>query len=298
MLYSDLSEYNTGKLYFALGENGENAITFCESHGLVPVEKVCLSCGANMNKVNVANKKTGLMWRCSRPCRKEESFLKGTFFEGTHCKIDLLIKFIYCWAFEECSVKKIQRDLGFAEHTIVDWRSFVREICALKIMATPVLLGGEGREVQIDESLFARRKYNRGRLVRQQWVFGAIDCISKESIVIPVDKRDESTLLPLIKKYILPGSVIVSDGWSAYLNLNMHGYQHYVVNHSENFVDPLTGFHTNRVENMWMRAKRRNKMECGTKKEMVDEYMFEFMWRCKYGDEPFKNIIEHIKLFY
>ena len=42
------------------------------------------------------------------------------------------------------------------------------------IEATQPVLGGE-RAVEIGETLIARRKYNRGRLVEQQWLFGAIE---------------------------------------------------------------------------------------------------------------------------
>ncbi|KCZ80139.1 hypothetical protein H312_02471, partial [Anncaliia algerae PRA339] len=126
----------------------------------------------------------------------------------------------------------------------------------------------------------------------------AIDCRTKESILVPVERRDANTLIPIILKYIMPRSIIVSDAWPAYLNISNHGYNHFVVNHSENFVDPLTGMYTQRVENMWMRAKQRNKKECGTKKELLEGYLFEFMWREKYNNDPFKNIIDHIRLFY
>ena len=39
----------------------------------------------------------------------------------------------------------------------------------------PSPIGGVGREVQIDESNFTRRKYNRGRVYPNQWFFGGID---------------------------------------------------------------------------------------------------------------------------
>ena len=39
-------------------------------------------------------------------------------------------------------------------------------------MRHPVLIGGPGHTVEIDESLLVRRKYNVGHQVGEQWVFG------------------------------------------------------------------------------------------------------------------------------
>ena len=35
-------------------------------------------------------------------------------------------------------------------------------------------LGGEGEVVEIDESKFGKRKYNKGKRAKGQWVFGGI----------------------------------------------------------------------------------------------------------------------------
>ena len=70
------------------------------------------------------------------------------------------------------------------------------------------------------------------------------------------------------------------------------------VNHQVNFVNPVTGAHTNTVENMRMRAKRRYKRECGTARGMIDIYLIEFMWRMKFGEDPFENIIKNIRGVY
>ncbi|CAF0922011.1 unnamed protein product [Brachionus calyciflorus] len=62
----------------------------------------------------------------------------------------------------------------------------------------------------------------------------------KEVRMFVVEKRDAKTLIPIIQKNVLPGTEIVSDEWSSYKSLNKHGYIHYTVNHSENFVNPKT----------------------------------------------------------
>jgi len=82
-------------------------------------------------------------------------------------------------------------------------------------------------------------------------------------------------------EFISPASIIVSDQWRAYRDIpNLPGnYTHYTVNHSENFVDPVTGKHTNHVESYWMRMKSTFKRMNGTYKDFGPSYMDEFMWR-------------------
>lgn len=159
-----------------------------------------------------------------------------------------------------------------------------------------ILLLGTGHIVEIDESCFGKRKYNRGRVLNsQQWVFGGIDVITKKCFLVPVDKRDTRTLLPIIRKYILPGSIIHSDQWRAYQALrNDRNYIHETVNHPQNFVDPSSGVHTQHIENTWMRAKRKQKIQCGIHRSLLPNYLQEYMWRQEFGDKPFQNLVSQI----
>ena len=133
--------------------------------------------------------------------------------------------------------------------------------------------------MQIDESVFTRRKYNRGRMIREQWVFGGIDTQTKAGFMVPVDRRDAATLLPIIQQFILPGTTFVSDLWGAYNTVGNLGYAHLTVNHSVNFVDPLTFAHT-------------------TSANLLPSYLQEFMWRQIFGGDPFQSIVAAIREVY
>ena len=67
--------------------------------------------------------------------------------------------------------------------------------------------------------------------------------VYKEVRMFVVDKRNAETLIPIIQRHVLPGTEIASDEWRAYSKLRELGYIHYTVNHSKNFVDPLTKRH-------------------------------------------------------
>ena len=70
-----------------------------------------------------------------------------------------------------------------------------------------------------------------------------------------VDRRDRATLLPILERCLQPGSVVYTDDWGAYSNLERHlpnhvGHHHVVV-HRDNFIDPATGVHTQEAESAW-----------------------------------------------
>ena len=63
--------------------------------------------------------------------------------------------------------------------------------------------------------------------------------------------RDTDTLLPIIQRFIRPGSIIYSDGWGAYHSLSNNGYTHKTVIHEHNFINPEDpDVHTQTIEQM------------------------------------------------
>ncbi|XDV13931.1 hypothetical protein PO909_002229 [Leuciscus waleckii] len=142
-------------------------------------------------------------------------------------------------------------------------------------------VGGLNICVHIYESKFRhRRKYARGRYGgawrRKSWVFGMVEIMpSRKPVLRLVDKRDKTTLLPIIEKHVKRGSIIHSDEWRAYSTLSERGYQHHTVNHSIHFVNPLTGVHTQTIERAWANFKtevwrlRANRSEKALKKHLI-----------------------------
>ena len=146
-------------------------------------------------------------------------------------------------------------------------------------------IGGNGIEVEIDESKFGKRKYHRGHRVEGQWVFSGREKYNKQKIfMVPVDNRKASTLLPLLKKWILPGTIIHSDCWKAYSQLEKMGYTHVTVNHSKEFVSRSSAACTNSIESDWRHAKV-HMPYYGTHLGDHAGYLAEFMWRRSNSDK-------------
>ena len=127
-----------------------------------------------------------------------------------------------------------------------------------------------------------------------QWIFGGVEEESRKSFMVPVEKRDRSTLIPIIEKWIKPGTTIISDYWKAYDCLGSIGYEHLKVNHSIEFINQ-DGDHTNKIEGHWRVAKA-SLPRFGVKKEFYSSYLAQFMWKHQNKD---KNLfIEFIKVIH
>lgn len=282
-----------------LTKNNEKTVNFLLDNKLISDVYLCSKCGNLMTIQKGGKTKIGHRYRCPRPCRQEKCLLKNSFFENCSIEISKMLEFLYYWASEACSYKNMQREIGMSSHAFVAWRSFCRDICIEKVSELDDMIGGEGKEVQIDESAFTKRKYNRGQIYPTQWVFGGIDSSNNDCFMEMVSDRSKNTLVEVIRRRIRPGTTIISDCWASYEGLEIYGYTHKTVNHSRNFVDPVSLVHTQKIESLWFISKRRNKRECGTNRKFLSSYLAEFIWRKRIaGSDPFSKILEGISSLY
>jgi len=121
-------------------------------------------------------------------------------------------------------------------------------------------------------------------------VFGVMERRSQKVLLFRVPDRTRELLVHrLITTHIRPGTVIYSDQFTLYIPLNQLGYIRLSVNHSQNFVDPDSGAHTNNIKGLWALVKKKLKWMCGTRYEYIPSYLDEFTWF-----PAFKQLLEDI----
>ena len=114
-----------------------------------------------------------------------------------------------------------------------------------------------------------------------------------------VVRRDEATLRPIIQQNVAPETIIMSDEWLAYRNIKNwpnFNYIHRTVNHSENFVNPIDGTNTQRIESNWGWIKTKLvKMMRGTKENLLPGHLAEYWWRGINSNNPFFALIAELQ---
>ncbi|KAJ8969193.1 hypothetical protein NQ317_000763 [Molorchus minor] len=73
--------------------------------------------------------------------------------------------------------------------------------------------------------------------------------------LIPGPDRTSSTFLDIIKTWVLDCTTITSDFWKFYDCLQDERFIYLTVNHSQHFVDPETGAHTQNIKRTWREVK-------------------------------------------
>ena len=206
-------------------------------------------------------------------CKKRQSAHEGSFFSKSRLPLKQLLLYIHSWS-RNVPQADIQYETGIqGSATLADWGNFCRDVCEPDIEENPQIIGGINVDgtpivVEIDESKFFHRKYHCGQWRPGHWVFGGMERNSHRCFLCEVPDRTARTIRELILEYILPGAHIVSDRWASYAGTeNTHDgiYSHEIIIHQQHFVNPLNNeVHTQNVENMWMRLKRKLRQQFGT----------------------------------
>jgi transposase-like protein len=146
--------------------------------------------------------------------------------------------------------------------------------------------GGQGRsfkdktpvmgmlQQEISKIVPRPNKIESHKIVKEKIIISNAKLICK---VIP-DTKTES-LQPIIRKFVEPGSIVVSDEWFAYRGLG-NVYDHQIVDHQrKQYVNDL-GFTSNAMESSWTQFKLTiNGTYVRPTRKHLDKYKSEFVFR-------------------
>ena len=277
--------------------------------GVIAKSQRCEFCGGAMHHEPQGK---NWFWVCNRrvngrKCNRGKfSVRDGTFLGKSHLSIQAIMwivwHFVHNLTEDQC---KQYTNIGQKNcKTVVKWYAKCREVCETWIWANKPKLGGFGKIVEMDESHFAGApKYGKGRRLGEdpwenfhKWTFGMAERGSLDCVLKTVhSSRSRSILLPLINESCADGTIFCSDGWKAYVKLSekvdLEDTMHFAVNHTNNYVDPDTGAHTQTIEGTWNLCKK-FLPSFGVKPEFLDSYLSTFMW-CRYVKQRNLDIFNH-----
>lgn len=262
---------------------------------------LCDHCDLWMSQITDRSKVDGYFWRCNS-CKRTKGVRVGSFFEEQKLKLSVLLTLLYLFS-NGISGSQAASMLHNEVHSnsVYDWYNLYRDLMSKSLLEKPVQLGGIDKIVEIDESKWGRKhKYHRGKgTAYTQWIFGLVERGSGRIALLTVNNRSATELIPKIIRTVLPGTTIMSDEWAAYRSLPQHGYIHQTVNHSQNFVDPHTGAHTQTIEGFWGNAKHMMKSMHGSSAAQLPSHLDEIMFRWNHKNEDvFALLLQIMAHFY
>lgn len=264
----------------------------------------CNNCGYSMQSKPIISKKLGEYCFSCDNCSNEKGIRTNSMLSNGNIPFFRFIGMLWCFV-EEFEIIKTERFVGIRRETVGKWFTIFRK-CLSSAMCHWMQQTKLGihNVVEIDESDFSKKpKHQRGNRQPKHWVFGMVERNSGKCILKAVPNRRRETLLPIILEHINAGARINSDQFSPYFVLGEQGFEHAMVNHSMNFVDPGTMTHTNSIEGTWAHAKKGIKKSHGLKGgvERLQQHLDDFMFRktfCKDGKIAFTKIGKAISFYY
>ena len=218
--------------------------------------------------------------RCKR-CRAETTVTAGTIFHRT--RYELRTWFAAIWyvvnAKNGVSALTVQRTLGMKSYqTAWAWLHKLRR--AMVRRDRPSLDG----EVEVDESYFGGAGTGAGRGAQKKAIVAiAVEDHGKGAGRVRMERIPDvtkKTLHGFIKRNVVPGSIVKTDGWPAYKGLGRLGYKHDVVvqRTSTQSPDELLP-HVHRVASLakrWLLGTHQGSWSPDQLDFYLDEYVFRY----------------------
>ena len=243
--------------------------------------------------------RTRRIWKC-KDCGRQYSVKLGTVFEDSPIALDKWLCAV--WLVVNCkngvSSYELARDLKITQKSA--WFMLGRIRLALKDNSWETSkLGGNGGEVEVDETFVGQKTINmhRSRRIAIQRAYGELRRNERDNrypgktavqgILDRESRRVRATVVKNVRRKTLQaqilnniehGSRIYTDKTVAYENLHLQ-YIHEVVDHAQKYVQGRV--HTNGLENFWSLLKRSLKgtyvaVEPYHLERYVDEQVFRY----------------------
>ncbi len=234
------------------------------------------------------------------------------------CKLSLqsVLELIWFFVHMKCTIRTTARETQHSTSTAVQWFNKCRSVCTSIIEQEPLFVGTRENPIQVDENYFiGKRKYAKKRLLpgdRPQhdifdgdgeveisgWCEDEIeeknlrfgrDCNEWRWVLriyysktktrfIRLKDRTSDFILDVLREYVREGSLRWTDEFESYKCLPKNIYQHQSVNHKKNYVDPITGAHTQGVERSWVDSKSWYRSSRGNR-TLLQSHLHETAWR-------------------
>jgi transposase-like protein len=204
-------------------------------------------------------------WQCKSAHAKRQFTVKvGTIFEDSPLGLEKWLPAVWLIATAKNGVSscEIARSLDVTQKTAWFMLHRIRKAMANGSM---MKIGGNGGEVEADETFIGGKARNMHKSVHERRITGMGQSFRDKTIVMGVlerggqvrtaiiPDRQKHTLQPIVRQHVEAGSALFTDEMGGYKGLDKE-YMHGIIDHAVRYVNGR--IHTNGIENFWSLLKR------------------------------------------
>ena len=214
--------------------------------GFISAHPCCCDCQTPFN-FQRARSRLHFSFKCWK-CGTNNNLLKGTALENVK-KIRLFFMVTIAW-FSNGKTTTLLGQTKIDHRTLADCRGRLQSVVDGTLQRLDqddeLMLGGDRVIVEVDECKLYSPKYHRGTppSSNKLWVVGVIKPDGhngRRSAFMLTEKRGADVLVPFIRRWVRPGSILISDCWAGYTSELDVLYLRERVNHSDEFAHYCRG---------------------------------------------------------